>query len=155
MKPRYLKSIATVLLFAVVFMASCAERKEAHYRSVAEVRDDRAIERGWIPSKMPPSSTDIRELHYVDGTVGWGSFVFNVKDTAGVANLKTNCRSVTSPTHISPPPHVRWWPEYLTGEIVPSHLTKEGLEAYECDEPNTKMFIALNVQTGSGYFWHP
>jgi len=38
--------------------------------------------KGWIPDILPPGSYDIREIHNLDISVGWGTFRFQEEEAA-------------------------------------------------------------------------
>lgn len=146
----------TVALAAVAIlipsMIGCSDRKEVQYETFAQAKKDRAFERGWFPRIMPSNATGIRELHDVDTNKGWGLFSFNA---IGFDSRKfaTECTVPVSPVTVTPA-STPWWPEYLSGRLTQSEISGNGLTLYECREPNTRMFVALNLRSGTGYFWH-
>jgi hypothetical protein len=50
------------------------------YPSFQEVKDDTAIERGWIPAIIPESAYDISETHDLDTNQLFGSFNYKEPD---------------------------------------------------------------------------
>lgn len=57
--------LAAAVILAVL-LAGCNENMRASYETYAEAEADGAISRGWIPAYVPPSATQIMEVHNLD-----------------------------------------------------------------------------------------
>lgn len=57
------KFFAVGLLF---WLAGCGEAVDESYATWAEAREAGAIEKGWIPSFVPPTARDLRDRHDLD-----------------------------------------------------------------------------------------
>jgi hypothetical protein len=76
-------SLLHVLIASIALVFSgCDEEQRAHYRTIADARNDGAIERGWLPASLPESAFDITEAHDLDTNTGDGTFGFAAPDTA-------------------------------------------------------------------------
>ncbi|HSD21922.1 MAG TPA: hypothetical protein VLC54_17860 [Anaeromyxobacter sp.] len=51
---------------AVPTVFACSEQVEARYASYADAVHEGAVHRGWIPTYVPPSATEIVEVHNLD-----------------------------------------------------------------------------------------
>jgi len=52
------------------------------YTDIAAVKDQQAIEKGWIPAILPKSAYEITETHNIDTNELFGSFKYKEKDEA-------------------------------------------------------------------------
>jgi len=52
------------------------------YPSLTEVKEDTAIQKGWIPSNIPDSAYNIAETHDIDTNELFGSFNYKESDEA-------------------------------------------------------------------------
>jgi hypothetical protein len=61
-------TLCAVVILATSALAGggCRETLEKHYSSSAEAERDGAISRGWIPSWISSSATQIAEVHNLD-----------------------------------------------------------------------------------------
>ena len=92
------------------------------------------IDRGWIPTILPESSTDIRESHNVDTNRGHGTFVFGPDD---IAEFRSSLRAV-APT------------ESLLRSLIPrEEFEQRGYVFYRYEDFD----IAVHWQTRRGQFW--
>jgi len=68
-----------LLAFSLVF-SGCYDTVTTSYDNTDEIKKDRAIERGWIPSIIPKSAYTINEQHDLDTNVCKGTFLFKDED---------------------------------------------------------------------------
>ena len=59
-------------------LAGCTDVVESNYATITEAKPD--MERGWIPTILPPSTVQIRETHNLDTNIGHGTFSFGALD---------------------------------------------------------------------------
>jgi len=71
-------SILSVILIFLLVINMDIDRNT--YNTMEEVLEDKAINRGWIPTIIPASSYDIREVHNIDTNHIDGSFYYHEKD---------------------------------------------------------------------------
>ncbi len=53
------------------------------YNNIEAVKENTAIQQGWIPAILPDSAYDISETHNLDKNTLFGSFSYKEKDEAG------------------------------------------------------------------------
>lgn len=53
------------------------------YNNIEAVRENKAIQQGWIPTIIPDSAYDISESHDLDKNTLFGSFSYKEKDEVG------------------------------------------------------------------------
>ena len=53
------------------------------YNNIEAVKENTAIQEGWIPAIIPDSAYDISETHDLDKNTLFGSFSYKEKDEAG------------------------------------------------------------------------
>ena len=74
--------IAMLVFFALTFLLLnhyFSDVKINKYPSLAEVKDDKAIQRGWVPAIIPESAYDIAVTHDIDTNMILGSFQYKEK----------------------------------------------------------------------------
>ena len=50
------------------------------YDSIGTVKENKAIEKGWVPKILPPSAYDIVETHDADNNSVFGKFTYKEED---------------------------------------------------------------------------
>lgn len=78
------KMIIAILLFfvAVFWMLNTyfSDLQINKYPTLQAVKDDKAIERGWVPGLLPDSAYDIEETHDLDSNQLFGKFYYKEPD---------------------------------------------------------------------------
>ncbi len=64
------------LLFSVFFVDVQINK----YSDIAAVKDQKAVQHGWIPGILPESAYDIAETHNIDKNTLFGSFKYKEED---------------------------------------------------------------------------
>ncbi len=60
-------------------------------QDIASVKEDKAIEKGWVPAILPESAYDIAETHDLDTNELFGSFRYKERDEETLMkNMKTS-----------------------------------------------------------------
>ena len=73
------RNLAAALVVLVTLLSGCTnDVLSSSHASRADAAD--TISRGWIPSVLPDSATDINETHNLDSNVGHGTFQFGAAD---------------------------------------------------------------------------
>jgi len=119
-----------------LFLIGCNETPQTHYATVSAAVQDRAFERGVLPTVLQPDVTDIHEMHDIDSNRVVGQFALN---GAVQERLQSSCKRASSD-----PPHIPsdWFP----------HVSRERLRTLEvvrCDD----FFVATDTRNRIGYFW--
>ena len=103
-----IRRFAALMISLSLLVLACDENIESVYESYNDLVADRALERGWIPARLPSTATDIAELHNLDTNRVWGRFrnksnsvewLLGCEDAAG----KRDTRTI--------PRRVEWWDE--------------------------------------------
>jgi hypothetical protein len=77
--------IAILLFFTAVFFMLNAYFDDIQinkYDNLQQVKEDQAIQKGWVPALLPPSAYDIEETHDLDTNQLFGKFSYKEKDEA-------------------------------------------------------------------------
>jgi len=75
--------IAVALFLVLIFLLinhSFEDIQISKYESIEEVKNNTAIQGGWIPAILPDSAYDIVESHDLDTNTIFGSFKYKEKD---------------------------------------------------------------------------
>ena len=67
-------TMIALLLAAAGLMSYVFETRIAEYETFAEAQAAGATEGGWLPTFLPASATDIRDVHNIDTNAQWLSF---------------------------------------------------------------------------------
>lgn len=134
----------TTLLVATAFaLAACAETLEANYATLAEARAAGAVARGWVPDWLPPSATNIREVHNLDTNH------FMVRFTLPMGTPfqpPKPCERVPLNVPPKPPFNRAWWPSDVPASGPATHRHA----FFGCD----RTFVAYSASQGEGFVWH-
>lgn len=134
-----------VLTFLVC--AACNDNVSSFYASYEDLKRSGAIERGWIPSWLPPGIHHIYELDNLDSGQTWCRFDFTDADAIV---LRNQLKAVTGewPYPIRDP-GVEWWPTAMRGRLDPATLRREGLELYRQES----LLFAVNWQNKRAFLY--
>ncbi len=153
--------LSGMVSFAMMLMlgfAGCKQldSQESRYEGYQQALEEGAIERGWVPSFLPESATDIRERHDIDTNETWIRFhleppQFEPPDGSCV---ETPASEVKLPGPKSR--GIAWWPGDLVGSTVSAEL-----RYYRCDKKVEfsgqstikKAFLAIATKKSEAYYW--
>ncbi len=68
------KRLSLIVIIISLLLCCCDETPYIYYPSLSDAQKRGAIKRGWIPSILPPSSTEIHEQHDIDTNETWIKF---------------------------------------------------------------------------------
>lgn len=124
----------------------------ASYATLAEARQAGAVERGWIPSFVPPGAHELREAHDPDTNRQWGLFNFAASDDAVFrAAVRPEETSVEGHT-CDVPRRIEWWPVMLRARLRDDQIRATGLVTYLAREPQG-LVVAVNWKQRRAYYW--
>ena len=69
-----------LVLLIVALGAGCSDMVTNHYSTLAEAREDRIFERGWLPELLPTSTYNIRTTNNLDLSTSNGEFFMSPAD---------------------------------------------------------------------------
>lgn len=144
------------ILSVALLLPFCKETPESYYPTLKDAEKDNAIERGWIPNVLPPTTREITERHNIDTCIVW------IKFKADVPDLERLSRQLISLTEkdidrlfpIPNPP--KWW--------IPTDDTKHSffIGAYDYTfkwsdgraDKKTGYFF-LDIEKAIGFYYSP
>ena len=88
---KILTRIALVLIGSVLGLLAFCEHQEnptSYFSDYSKAKASGIMDRGWIPTYIPKSSTDIRETHNIDTNIVKMTFKYLVGDTK---DIEKNC----------------------------------------------------------------
>ncbi len=142
-------------------LAGCHDdRFESFYPSMREAVKDRAVERRWLPTFLPQSSSNIHVMGDLSPSRVWCAFEFAPTDSDQLRkSLKPADTLPPSVTNVSGPGKP-WWPSFLEGHLNPKQIRDEGFQLYVVEEPATASTTTLEVfaidwAKGHGYMYGP
>lgn len=137
-------------LIALATIAACqrAEVVESVYPNAQAAIRAGAIERGWIPSSLPPSAMDIRECHNLDTNQVWLRFS---QDPSDLGSFTKSCRRIDV-TEVALPRRGSgdWWPDALTESQAGSQRKTREYEHYRCEDGAS---IAIHGDSRQVFYW--
>ncbi len=119
------------------------ENPKSKYDDYQAVVSDDAISRGWIPSFLPKSATNITEQHSIDTNIGYISFKADATDIEGV---KVGCDSLDYQEVKYLSSYPIWWPSELTG----SNKIAVKYQFYSCGA----LGVLVSLDDRMAYYWH-
>ena len=141
------RRLALPLLLALVACTDLTVRVGV-YQTVDEARRAGVIDAGWVPDKLPPGASDLREGHLADGR-HWGVFSFPSDQGFFVrALLGTEIPSGT--LSCEPPGRLEFWPRLLMTPIDVERVKSTGFRLYQGTGGRT---FAVNWGQGRAYYW--
>jgi hypothetical protein len=131
-------------------LVSCGDLrvKEGVFNTVDEARRGGALAAGWIPDRVPPGATDLREGHLPDGR-HWGVFAFQAADEAAVRSLVGE-EVTTGTLTCDPPGRLEFWPRLINGTVDVAKVRSTGFRIYHGQDGR---MYAINFGQGRAYYW--
>jgi hypothetical protein len=77
------------VVFVVAFAGCNGETVTNSFSNYSEMQSSGIFEKGWLPSYLPKSATNIKESHDLDSNIVNATFVFNPSD---IESVKENCK---------------------------------------------------------------
>lgn len=127
--------LAAVCVGLAFLIVACGNNlRESSYRTLADARNDGAIDRGWLPDYLRQSSREIHEIHRIEHPKTWCSFKFLANDSESLRRtLKSLDKSQLAGMRIEDP-SVSWWPAEFDGNLQVGKVNQEGYELLGVDE---------------------
>lgn len=110
---------AHLWLFAILVLPGCSkltgynEVLTSSHAKYADASTQDGMRRGWLPRDLPPSATDIVEVHNIDSSETWIRFKYGQD---GIDSLLRHCTAHPPPTlpdKRRTRRNVPWWPQPL------------------------------------------
>ena len=152
-------TISVAILGGMLFSCYQGETITTHYLNWAGVKQDEAVERGWIPAFLPTSSTNIFEQHNIDSNCGVIAFSATPSDlislAASLEEVPANRFQEIGPCLMS---KESWWPSELRNRHLQDLVENGEFKIYaktngSAQEP-VNWYFAINRQKGVGFAWH-
>jgi len=81
--------ISFLVLGYVVFIQRYSDVQINKYEDIEVVKENNAIQQGWVPSILPESAYEITETHNLDHNTLFGNFKYKEQDEAGLMDHLT------------------------------------------------------------------
>jgi hypothetical protein len=143
-----LKIVLVLLVAGAIAGCEGLRVQEGIYANLTEARDAGAIAHGWVPTGLPPSTSDLREGHMPDAR-HWGVFTFAVADASAVRALLNTEITAGSPP-CDPPGRLEWWPRILHTPVDVDRLHTTEFRLYRGKDGS---MFAINWNEGRAYYW--
>jgi hypothetical protein len=142
---------AAIAVIVLSMLAACSDRDVVteSYATLAEAVSAGAVERGWVPRGLPPSTQELREAHDIDSNRHWGLFNFAPDEGEHLRKLIADGAQPTALT-CDIPARIEWWPLLLRGSIATDRLIAAGLSAHRTADG---LNVVVNWKQGRAYYW--
>ena len=84
MKKILFLALSFFVLGYVIFTQRYSDVQINKYQDLEVVKENKAIQKGWVPSILPDSAYDITETHDPDANTIFGNFNYKEQDEAGL-----------------------------------------------------------------------
>jgi hypothetical protein len=127
-----------------LFALGCSDYVEKDYRTLAEARQAGMVEKGWVPSVTPESTTAI----HFEGDLYAGSVFgrFSLNDTGEIRN---RCAAVEGSLRV-PGDRLRWLDRRLRDARSAADLERAGYEVFRCPD---RMTVAIRGAERTAVYW--
>jgi hypothetical protein len=144
-----------LLLLAAGLVMHVEETPVAEYKTFAEAQADDAIGRGWLPTFLPASATDIREIHNLDTNARWLSFHAPSGDLRRmVQSFKALSYTEARRTALPRPWRVGGtWPPELSEPLIATPRDTELLAYYRASDARSRDDLCMAVEWPTGRAW--
>ncbi len=146
---RWCAAWPAALMVLMVLMLACSDLRVTMsvYQNVDEARAAGAIDGGWVPARLPATTSDLREGHLPDGR-HWGAFSFPATDAAPVRALLGD--EITAGTlECRPPGRLEFWPRVLHSPVDVGRVRSTGFRVYSGGDRT----YAINWGQGRAFYW--
>ena len=142
----------SLLIVFLLLGSGCAETMTASYATYSDAERAGAVARGWIPTFVPRSATDILEAHDLDTNHQWLRFRVPAGDTAVAVSGTPISLAVARQTASSPPAGLApWLPELRDPPLV---TPRSGIRIYRHAPSGIGAWcVALDTRENLVYAW--
>ena len=145
---------AAVIALVASMLVACSDKDVVTetYATVEEAVSAGAVERGWVPRGLPPSTRELREAHDIDSNRRWGLFNFPPEEGDHLRKLIADPGQSGEPKPLTCdiPARIEWWPVLLRGSIPADRVTDAGLSVHRTHDG---MNLVVNWKQGRAYYW--
>ena len=137
----------------VVPLLACSDTREKSFPSLTDTEAQGMVARGWIPSGLPATASDVHVRWNIDTNMVRGRLRVQ-GDDAGVliSSMRSVEDGITPPFwlhgDVTPP----WWPGELNPPLESSALRRRGWDLLAVPDASST-FIAIRKADGQLYFW--
>jgi len=144
-------AFAVMLLVLVVISRDMIVHE--YYASYNDMLEGSAVERGWVPSFVPQSATDIRETHCIERSDQWMKFRFEPSEMEEMLEMVTPVAkdSVRLPPH-GPTIICSWWPHTLVNNTKSGELSNYEFYEYKSARSNLG-YLAIESDKPRAWYW--
>jgi len=136
---------------AALTVSACSEQVEARYASYGDAVEKGAVRRGWIPAYVPPSATEIVEVHNLDTNAQLLRFQAPPEALTAMASRLTGVpggKVPPPPSYLSPPEGAAWRRGLGSGAL------QEGITVYRARmDSGRRHCIAIDKRHFVAYAW--
>jgi hypothetical protein len=148
---RFLRALFVTGLLAAATNCRDATVTTGTYATLDDVRQAGALERGWIPSILPPGAHDIREAHDTGSRRRWGVFSFRPEDDGSLRGVLQHGEISIAGARSDIPGRIEWWPIVLRDAIDQERISATGLKAHRSLRGD--LIVVVNWAQRRAYYW--
>lgn len=143
------KRLLAVVILTMIAACERTEVVESVYANAQAAILAGAIERGWIPSFLPPSAQDIHERHNLDTNEVWLRYSM---DTGDLGSFAKSCHRIDAAEAAFPRESAAgWWPAPLLEARAGNQQSKAREYAhYRCENGGA---MAIQGEEGQVFYW--
>jgi hypothetical protein len=138
---------------ALLALTGCAETRDDSFSSMSTPEARSMMSRGWIPTVLPSTATDVRVRSNIDTNMVRGTARIAEPDLHRLrAALRPLAGDAVPPFWTRGSVTPRWWPADLLPPSRTAELRERGWEIFSVPE-RAGTYMALRRAEGRVYFW--
>jgi hypothetical protein len=153
---KIMHKITTILVLALpLLLLSCSDEFYSFYKTHDEAVQDGALKRGWVPTILPTSSTEINEQHDLDTNEVWIRFNLSENEREEFTkSLRKLSHEEILKIDLRYPSRADWWFEGLI-QKSPANDAALNADIYtiSCDDTGKTGYLAIDCCSSHIYYW--
>jgi hypothetical protein len=148
-------TVGAVFAWWAIDRLGCVDRLGTSYATAADAIASGDMERGWLPSNLPPIATEIHEEHDLDTNEVWMRFTVSRESALEfVVGLQRLPPQDVERFNVRSPCDRSWWFDGLI-EQQPANDGVLNADIYVGASPDSSrtLFVALDRTSSDVYYW--
>ena len=132
-----MRSVSSIIVVIAVLLVTCGcnEIQEKHFENLDAAKQEHMIEKGWIPTFIPPDAKDIDFVEDMDAASVHGSYI-----SGDTTLLRKHCSNVEDSLGV-PGYGPKWFRDDVKAAGTAGKLRLKGYEVFHCNEDRINVAV--------------